>query len=338
VHSVGRADLIQAALPRLSSDALTATPRVLVAIVSWNSAAHLREAIASVPEGVPVVVVDNASSDGSAEVARAAGARVIEADTNLGFGPACNRAAWEGGPSETIFFLNPDAALVDGARSLVALLAALDADPLVAAVAPRLEGDGQARFQLRRLPSTGALLREAFLVDRVFPDNAGFRRDRYLDVDRGAAFDVEQPAGAALLVRRDAFEALSGFDSAFTPAWFEDVDLSARLLESGRRIRYVPEGRATHVGGVTMHALPYRDFRPVYVRNLFRYLARHASPGGRAAARVATFAGALLRLILLPFVRPDHSRQDAAAAHTRVVRGLLGFGWRSALLPNGRSS
>ena len=139
-------------------------------------------------------------------------------------------------------------------------------------------------------------------------------------------------------MRRDAFEALSGFDSAFTPAWFEDVDLCARLLESGRRIRYVPSGRATHVGGVTMQALSYRDFRPVYVRNLFRYLARHASPGARAAAWAATLAGALLRLALLPFVRPDHPRPDAAGAHARVARGLLGFGWRSALLEGGRSS
>jgi len=306
--------------------------------VSWNSAVHVRDAITSVPEGVPVVVVDNASADGSAEIARRAGARVIEAGANLGFGPACNRAAAEGGPSETILFLNPDAALVDGARTLAALLAALDADPAVAAVVPRLEGDGQDRFQLRRLPSARALAREALLVDRLFPRNAGFRRDRYLDEDRRAAFDVEQPAGATLLVRRDVFEALSGFDAGFTPAWFEDVDLCARVLESGRRIRYVPEGRARHVGGVTMQALFYRDFRPVYVRNLFRYLARHASPGARAAARAATLLGAILRLALLPFVRPDHPRPDAARAHARVVRGLLGFGWRSALLPGGRSS
>jgi GT2 family glycosyltransferase len=317
---------------------LTAVPRVLVAIVSWNSAAHLRDAVASVPEGVPVVVVDNGSTDGSAEVARAAGARVIEAGANLGFGPACNLAAREGGPSETLLFLNPDAALVDGRRTLDALLAALDADPLVAAVAPRLEGDGQELFQLRRLPSLGALAREAFLVDRLFPGNAGLVRDRYLDRDRGAAFDVEQPAAAALLVRREAFESLGGFDPAFAPAWFEDVDLCARLLESGRRVRYVPEGRAAHVGGTAMRSLPYRDFRPVYVRNLFRYLARHAPPGVRATARAVALAGALLRLALLPFLRPDHPRGDAAAAHARVVLGLLGFSWRSALLPGGRSS
>ncbi|MEO8584529.1 MAG: glycosyltransferase family 2 protein [Acidobacteriota bacterium] len=310
-------------------------PRVLVAIVSWNSAAHLAAAVKSVPEGVPVVVVDNASTDGSVAAARAAGARVIEAGVNLGFGPACNRAALEGAPSETILFLNPDAALVDGRCTLDALLRVLDADPAVAAVAPKLMGDGQELFQLRRLPSLGSILREAFLFDRLFPENPGFRHDRYLDRDRDRAFDVEQPAAAALLVRRDAFEALGGFDPAFLPAWFEDVDFCARLLESGRRIRYVPEGRASHVGGVTMNALPYRDFRPAYVRNQFLYLARHASPGFRATARFSTLLGALLRLALLPVVRPDHSRRDAAAAHARVVRGLAGFGWRSALLPPG---
>ncbi len=313
-------------------------PRVLVVIVSWNSAAHLAAAVKSVPEGVPVVVVDNASTDGSATVAREAGARVIEAGRNLGFGPACNRAAREGAPSETILFLNPDAALVDGKRTVEALLRALDEDPSVAAVAPRLVGAGQELFQLRRLPSTGSLLREALLVDRLFPRNAGFRRDRYLDRDRETPFDVEQPAGAALLVRRDAFEALGGFDPVFVPAWFEDVDLSARLLESGRRIRYVPSGRATHVGGVTMDALRYRDFRPAYVRNLFLYLARHAPFGARAAARAATLVGAALRLFLLPVAKPDHPRFEAAVAHARVVRGLLGFGWRSSLLPPGRAS
>lgn len=313
-------------------------PRVLVAIVSWNSSLHLRDAVASVPPDVPVLVVDNASRDGSAEIARSAGARVVEAGANLGFGPACNRAARDGAPSETIFFLNPDAALVDGRRTLDALLRVLDADPAVAAVAPRLVGEGQERFQLRRLPTIGSLVREALLVDRLFPENGGFRRDRYLDRDREAAFDVEQPAAAALLVRRDAFEALGGFDPAFLPAWFEDVDFCARLLESGRRIRYVPEGRATHVGGVTMNALSYRDFRPAYVRNLFLYLARHASPGVRAAARLSTLLGALLRLGLLLVARPDHPRKDAAAAHARVLRGLLGLGWRSALLPRGRAA
>ena len=169
-------------------------------------------------------------------------------------------------------------------------------------------------------------------MDRLFPENPGFRRDRYLDRPRDEAFDVEQPAAAALLVRRADFESVGGFDPAFAPAWFEDVDLCAKLRASGKRIRYVPAVRATHIGGVAMDALSWRDFRPLYVRNQFRYLARHASPSVRALAWAATVAGALLRLALLPVVAGDHPRRDAAAAQLRVLRGLFGLGWRSALI------
>ena len=308
-------------------------PRVAAVIVTWNSAAHVGEAVRSVPEGVPVLVVDNASQDGSAKVARQAGARVIEAGANLGFGPACNLGAEASAPSGTILFLNPDAALVNGASALAALLAALDSDPAVAAVAPALTGDGQEAFHLRRLPTLGSLAREALLVNKLFPANPGFRAERYLDRPRDLSFDVEQPAGAALLVRRDLFVSLRGFDPAFTPAWFEDVDLCARIWKSGHRIRYVPSAVATHVGGTTMNALPYRDFLPLYTRNLFRYLQKHSDFATRLPARVLLFLGTVLRLVLLPFVRGDHARPDAAVAYLRVLQGLVGLGFTSALLP-----
>ncbi len=309
-----------------------APSRVAVAIVSWNSAEHLAEAIRSVPEGVPVVVVDNASADGSADLARRAGGQVIEAGRNLGFGPACNRAARETFPSETILFLNPDAFLVDGPRTLQALLLELDRDPSVGAVAPALTGEGQELFQLRRFPTLGSLAREAFLLNRARPGNRGFLRERYLDRRRDEPFDVDQPAGAALLVRRRAFEDAGGFDPAFTPAWFEDVDLCARLWKAGWRIRYVPAGRAAHAGGTTMKALLYRDYLPLYTRNLLRYLVRHERPFVRVLARLILLLGATLRLLLLPFVRGDHERPDAARAYGRVLRGLCGLGWRSSLL------
>ena len=318
-----------------------APPRAAVVLVAWNSAAHLPAAIRSIPPGVPVIVVDNASSDASAAVARTAGALVVEAGRNLGFGPACNRgvaACGElyGAAPDAVLFLNPDAALVEGRAALDVLLHALDADRGLAAAAPRLVGEGQERFQLRRLPTLGSLAREAFLVNRIWPENPGLLHERYLDRPRDTSFDVEQPAGAALLVRRTDFEAVGGFDPAFGPAWFEDVDLCARLLKSGRRIRYVPGAVATHVGGTAMNALPYRDYLPLYTRNLLLYLSRHGASPTRVLARGVLAFGALLRLCLLPFVRGDHERKDAAAAYGRVLRGLSGLGWRTSLLPGGR--
>lgn len=305
---------------------------VAVVIVSWFSASHVGEAVRSVPPGVPVVVVDNASTDGSADVAERAGASVVRNGANAGFGPACNQGAALA-LGRAILFLNPDAALVDGAACLARLLGELDADPSVGAVAPSLSGDGQEEFQLRRLPTPASLFREAFLVNRLWPGNPWFRRERYLDRPRTEAFDVEQPAAAALLVRREAFEGIGGFDRAFRPAWFEDVDLCARLWKSGHRIRYVPSARATHVGGTTMRSLAYRDYLPLYTRNACRYLDRHLPPAGRIAARASLLAGALLRLALLAVVKGDHGRADAAAAYLRVAAGLCGLGWRSALLP-----
>jgi GT2 family glycosyltransferase len=312
--------------------------RVRAVVVSWNSEGHVGRAAASVPPPARVVVVDNASRDGSTGEAERAGATVLRLGSNSGFGPACNRGAGDVDglpPAGALLFLNPDAALVDGEAALGALLAALDADPKVGAVAPALEGDGQETFQLRMLPTPGSLAREALLVNRLFPRNGGFLRERYLDRDRSVPFDVEQPAAAALLVRREVFEEVGGFDPAFAPAWFEDVDLCAKILESGYRIRFVPAARASHVGGTTMRALPYDDYLPLYTRNLFLYLRRHAGPAERGFARLVLLAGALLRLSLLPFVRGDHPRPEAARAYLRVVRGLLGGGFSSALLRGG---
>ena len=310
---------------------------VAVVIVSWFSASHVGDAVRSVPPGVPVIVVDNASKDGSAEAARSAGAVVIGNGRNVGFGPACNQGARSAKAAgcRAVLFLNPDAALVDGREGLARLLAELDADPSVGAVAPALTGEGQEEFQLRKLPTFGSFAREAFLVNRLWRSNPWFRRERYLDRERSEPFDVEQPAAAALLVRRDVFDEIGGFDEGFLPAWFEDVDLAARLWKSGHRIRYVPSVRVSHVGGTTMKSLAYRDFLPVYTRNACRYLERHAPLPTRLAVECVLAAGALLRLALLPVLRGDHGRADAAAAYLRVTAGLCGLGWRSALLgPN----
>lgn len=306
-------------------------PEVLVVIVAWNSAAHLAAAAGSVPKGTPVVVVDNASGDDSAAVAEKVGARVIRLGSNIGFGPACNLGVKEGIAAETILFLNPDAALIDGVSALAVLLAELRSDPRIGAVAPALVGPGQELFQLRRLPTLGSLLREALLVNRLFPSNRFLRRERYIERERALSFDVEQPAAAALMIRRELFQKLGGFDPAFFPAWFEDVDLCARLWKSGNSIRFVPAAQASHRGGVSMKALPYGDYLPLYTRNLFRYLARHASRSVRVLARGIVGTGALLRLGLLVIVKGDHARGESARAFLRVLRGVLGFGWRTAL-------
>ncbi len=87
-------------------------------------------------------------------------------------------------------------------------------------------------------------------LNRLWPGNPVNRRYRCLDLDLEAAADVEQPAGAFLLIRRDAWQALGGFDEGFHPIWFEDVDFLKRARDAGyrRALRSVARWRGTSGG------------------------------------------------------------------------------------------
>ncbi len=307
---------------------------VLVVFVSWNSAHVLGRALGSLPRSVLVTVVDNASGDGTGTVARNAGAHILFPGRNAGFGPACNLAAAQAPPDVDAFLLlNPDTEWTHGSEGLRSLVEELFSESDIAAVAPALTGDGQELFQLRKLPSLASLAREAFFINRIWPGNKGLLKERYLHHSRTEPFDVEQPAAAALLVRRDVFESLGGFDPDFAPAWFEDVDLCARIKKAGWRIRFLPGVKVHHSGGVTMRQLAYYDYLPLFTRNLFRYLRKHHSRLTGFVARVIIGCGVILRMTLLFLVRGDHSRLEAWRAYGRVLRGLAGLGWKTALGP-----
>ncbi len=133
-----------------------------------------------------------------------------------------------------------------------------------------------------------------------------------------------QAAAAALAVRADAFRRLQGFAEDFTPAWFEDVDLCARLAGLGT-IRYWPSARFRHGGGVSSRQLGYGRFLPIYYRNALRYRRRHYGWLSRVAYRVLLVKGMLLRLAVLPFRSDDpRPKGESARAYSRVLRVAFG--------------
>jgi GT2 family glycosyltransferase len=217
--------------------------------------------------------------------ARWPGATILVNAENRGFGPAVNQGA-ELASGDVLLLMNPDSRAVGD--PFTAIARAFASDPKIVAVAPRLldpqepVGEAQPRaltppdredqftFQLRRLPRLAADLRELLLIDHAFPDSAARRRERYADVDRSRPLDVEQPAAAALAVRRRVFQKLSGFDPRYFPAWFEDVDLADRLGREGR-IVYWPEAVFRHRGGSAARGLGYARFLPIYYRNALLY-------------------------------------------------------------------
>ena len=206
----------------------TCASEVTVVLVAYNSAAVLDDAIASVPDGARVIVVDNASTDASVQVARDRGAQVIEAGDNLGFGTACNLGAKKATTS-FVLFLNPDARLL--ADTLTVLLTEADQHPGAVAFGPAILNEtGRPE-----LPRAATLLEDAPAMMESSPS---------------VSCEVGFLSGACLLVRRDAFDAVGGFDEAIF-LYLEDDDLCVRLREVGGTLRLTPSARVRHHQGTS---------------------------------------------------------------------------------------
>jgi N-acetylglucosaminyl-diphospho-decaprenol L-rhamnosyltransferase len=201
---------------------------VTIVSVCYNSMAVLPSMLASVPHGVRVVVVDNASTDQAALAALAMrpGVHLIHNDDNRGFGVACNIGA-AAVATEFILFLNPDAELRPDA--LEALLDAMQRYPKASAMNPRItNADASPYFKRRSV---------------IMPGSEAMARG-WPDADR----EVTVLTGAALLVRRADFEAVGGFDPAIF-LYHEDDDLSRRLRAQCGPIMFIRGAEVRHLSG-----------------------------------------------------------------------------------------
>lgn len=294
-----------------------ATPALSAIVVHWRNEAQLERLLAAWPSDprIELLVVDNS---GTAKALPAGVRRLVPAG-NLGFGGGVSFALTRARASR-LLILNPDARPEAGA--IDRLLAAFDDFPDAAGIVPALidpSGRSQHRWQLRPLPAPWQLVVQALRLVAIH----GPRQPP----PRGT--EIAQPAAAALGLRRAALEAVGGFDPAFFPAWFEDVDLARRFAEAGLTLRYAPAARFVHEGGTSVPALGFRSFLWLYHRHLGRYLRRHHGRLWAAAARALLVAAMALRVLALPLRRPRQaaSRRAAAAALAATAWGALS-GWR----------
>jgi N-acetylglucosaminyl-diphospho-decaprenol L-rhamnosyltransferase len=206
---------------------------VSVCIANWNCREHLRACLTSLqdqPQGarVETVVVDNASADGAADmVAREFPEVVLVRNReNVGFARASNQAAARA-RGRYVFFLNNDTVVPAG--TLGRLVAYADANPHVGMVGPRLrDGAGRMQISYRQKPTIMAMLHRAALLrwTGLFKLAYGaYRRETFRP---GEVREVEVLMGAAVLMRRDVFEACGRWDEDFRFG-VEDVELSARV-------------------------------------------------------------------------------------------------------------
>ncbi len=294
---------------------MSSPPRLTGVVVHWRNEDLLAELAAAWPRDprFELLIVDNGSSAPLPE-----GIRILRPGRNLGFAGGANLGIAEA-RGEIVLILNPDVVPEKGA--LDRLLEGFAAWPDAAGLAPRLlgpAGEPQAAWQIRKIPSPWELMTHALQVPGVLRK----------EPEPPAGAPVEQPAAAALALRKEALAAVGGFDPGFHPAWFEDVDLAKRLREGGLTIRYWPAARFRHRLGSTVPRLGYGPFLFIYYRSLTRYLAKHHGRGWALAARAALIPGIALRLLALPFRRPRRaaSRREALAGLWGVFLGALS-GW-----------
>jgi GT2 family glycosyltransferase len=251
---------------------------VAAVIVNHNAGSLLAECVASAaPQCDQVVVVDNASDDGSPD-RLGDGPLLLRSRRNVGFASACN-LGWRATRAPAVLFLNPDAVLAPGAVERLAK--ALLAHPDAGVVGPRLtRPDGAVEWgAARRIPSAGEALRRLLLGRRPAPAWRGGDRP----------FEVDAVSGACMLVSRPALEAVGGWDEGYF-LHYEDLDLCVRLKTAGYRAWVEPRAECVHAKGACSKA------RPVFVafhkhRGMARFVRRHWVAGWRWLAWPVLWTG-----------------------------------------------
>ena len=289
------------------------TPYVI--IVSRNSRSHLPACLSSVARflpAAPVTVVDNASTDGTLDVAGRA--EVIRLPRNVGYARAANLGAARA-PDGPLLFLNPDAELLDEVGPALDLLSA----PGVGAVTLSLisRGGGPQRGTRRRFHS----------VARVIAEQAGLRA---LGTSPRRLAAPDWVPGAALLIRRAAWRQVGAFDEGF-PFYGEDADWCLRARRLGWRVAVAEDVRARHVERASVGELAAPGVAFAH-RATLGLLRKHGPAGSLPAAWLAMVLGSALRSALAAAAAPfrpgaaSRARDYAAATlHLLGFRGLPGF-------------
>jgi N-acetylglucosaminyl-diphospho-decaprenol L-rhamnosyltransferase len=261
-------------------------PAIDVIIVNWNGGhAVVDSARSGLDFGARVIVVDNASSDGSAErIERALrDVSVVRMGYNAGFAAACNHGAAQG-EGEFVFLLNPDARIVAGSPADVLRAFSHEASPAI--VGPRIEADdGKLARSARRFPTPASLVLYQLKLHRLARWIPPLRAYLMIDADFSRPMLVDQPMGAAFIMRRSDWDRFDGMDEAYF-LWFEEVDLAKRVSDAGGAALYWPAIAVRHTGGTSFARLSGRHRQRLWNRSAVRYAERHFGPVGAAMVRL----------------------------------------------------
>jgi N-acetylglucosaminyl-diphospho-decaprenol L-rhamnosyltransferase len=299
--------------PTAEGETVNTEPVADIVIVNYNAASYLYACLQSVvTESVAqIVVVDNASTDNSSVVVEQMqreypNIRWLPAGANLGFGGGVNRG-FAATTQPFVFVMNPDAEIRPGAIS--SLLRFATSNPTVGVVGPRVVNlDGTTYPSARAFPNmVSAMLHGAFGL--ILPNNRWSKRYR-------TPSDVDWVSGTAMLLRRDAFESIGGFDERYF-MYVEDVDLCWRLKRAGWEVAFDSAATVSHrIGGSSEHA-PYRMI-VAHHRSLMRF-ARSSTVGATRLVLPLVAVGLVARTIVASVARVVRKAPPAAQIGARGV-------------------
>ena len=296
---------------------------VTIIIVSYHSREVLPACLDSVRAAgqAPVVVVDNASGDGTPAMVqeRFPEVTLMANPQNLGFAAACNQGA-RAAPTEYLLFLNPDTRLLPDSLT----------QPLEFLQDPRHQSTGIVGIQLlddhgrisrscARFPTPGRFYARSLGLDRLLP--RWFPSYRMTDWDHSRSQPVDHVIGAFYLVRRKVFEQLGGFDERFF-VYLEDLDLSFRAHQAGWPCYYLAEAQAYHAGGggataVTADRLCYS------LQSRLRYAAKHFHRWSALGITLATLlVEPALRLLAALCAGSFQQVSETCRAYARLWRAV----------------
>lgn len=315
-------------------------PEVTFIIVSYNTRELLAACLASVLEhthGVSyeIVVVDNASKDGSREMVSARFPRVklVASEENLGFGRA-NNLGFEHSVGRFLILLNSDALLMnDAADHLVRFLRNRDRAGIAGPGVILMDGSRQPKT-VGMLPSVRTMLNQNLLLSSLFP-RSRFFAGLYVEHLPLTPVQVGWVSGVCMAIRREAYARVAGFDPTIF-MYAEDVDLCRRAAEAGWETWRLNETQVRHLcGGSTKSDEQVLRNRVLQQRNFLRLLDRSMGPLGRLATRLTYGVGLSTRatLRLASYVNGKKAAQLACRADFRCFVDLLktGAGPREAL-------
>ncbi len=303
-------------------------PTLSVIVVSYRSRAPLERCLASLREcrsglALEIVVVDNASGDGTVEwLARECPwVTVVANPDNAGFTRAVNQGMAIA-RARRVLLLNPDCEV--GAVALRWLLAALATDPALAAVAPvLLDEQGRVARSCGRFPDLWTLLCDHLGLARRFPESPLFGAYKYGGRPPESLGTVGWASGAALLVRRAAWDHIGGLDERIF-MYMEEVDWCRRAWQAGYRVRLVPEARIVHVGQQSAR----QAAAATYLHNLRSRVYYFGKHHGTLAALAAKGILALSLALKWCATAPRRATRPVAETYRAGLGAVWGAAWR----------